>query len=123
MAPTQKARATSHKKRRVRSGGETCKGITAPGCSTAPTTSAWSPKSPIAPRRGGAAHSGASAVDGVFCALAGGTDGLDLPRLLAFACELDEIVAASPAPPAAISESFGDAEVERERKIANDGDG
>src|SRR5947208_659054 len=48
----------------------------------------------------------ANAVNNLLGALANGTDGLDFPRLFAFARELDEIVTATPDAPAARSQSF-----------------
>ena len=47
---------------------------------------------------------------------------VDLPRLFPLARELDEIVAAAPDAPAVRLQPFGDAEVEGEREIADDGD-
>jgi hypothetical protein len=61
-------------------------------------------------------------VDDLFGAFADGADGRDLPRLFPFAGELDEIVAAAPDAPPLRLQSFGDAEVERERQVAGDGD-
>ena len=76
----------------------------------------------LAVDRRGAQHF-AHLIDDLLRPFTDRADGGDLPRLFAFARELDEIVAAAPDAPTLHFQSFGDAEVERERQVAHAGDG